>query len=80
MPHGLSDYLLVRILASLAQSLGQKVVAEGVEDPSAIEILRHLGVDYAQGKLIGQPQPVEQGQPREPEPKARESLAAALSY
>ena len=80
LPHSLSDYHLVRVLVSLADSLGQKTVAEGVEDASAIDILRRLGVDYAQGYLIGKPRPVAEDRPRTPEPEARAALAAPLHY
>jgi diguanylate cyclase (GGDEF)-like protein/PAS domain S-box-containing protein len=78
LPHSLTDFHLVRVLVSLAKSLGQKTVAEGIEDAGAIEILRRLGVDYAQGYLIGKPQAVLGDQPRTPEPDARAALTAPL--
>lgn len=49
--------------------MGQETVAEGVEDATALELLRRLGVDYAQGYLICRPQPVKVDQLREPEPE-----------
>lgn len=78
LPHSLTDFHLVRVLVSLAGSLGQKTVAEGIEDAGAIEILRRLGVDHAQGYLIGKPQAVDEDRPRTPEPDARAALAAPL--
>ena len=36
-------------------SMGLKVVAEGVEDPAAWNLLRRLGCDFAQGYLISPP-------------------------
>ena len=78
LPHNLSDYHLVRVLVSLAGSLGQKTVAEGVEDAACVEALRVLGVDYAQGHFIGRPGAVEGGKPRQVEPEAQAALAAAL--
>jgi len=33
-------------------------VAEFVEDEAIVEILRHIGVDYAQGYHIGEPCPL----------------------
>jgi diguanylate cyclase (GGDEF)-like protein/PAS domain S-box-containing protein len=78
LPHSLTDFHLVRVLVSLAGSLGQKTVAEGIEDAGAIEILRRLGVDHAQGYLIGKPQAVDGDRPRTPEPDARAALAAPL--
>lgn len=35
-----------------------KTVAEGVEDADTFEMLRALGVDFAQGYYIGRPQPM----------------------
>ncbi len=39
----------------LGHSMGLKVVAEGVEDPAAWNLLRRLGCDFAQGYLISPP-------------------------
>jgi diguanylate cyclase (GGDEF)-like protein len=39
----------------LAHSMGLRVVAEGVEEPEAWNLLRRLGCDYAQGYLISRP-------------------------
>lgn len=78
LPHSLTDFHLVRVLVSLASSLGQTTVAEGIEDAGAIEVLRRLGVDHAQGYLIGKPQAVVDDRPRVPEPDARAALAAPL--
>lgn len=53
-PSGLS---LVQAIISIAQALGLKTVAEGVEDAEAAEILRKLGVDYLQGYYFAKPMP-----------------------
>lgn len=50
-----SDRLLVHSTIQLAHSLGQKVVAEGVEDQSTLHALERMGCDLAQGFLIGRP-------------------------
>jgi PAS domain S-box-containing protein len=48
---------VVRAVVSLARGFGQKTVAEGVEDAATLELLRELGVDYAQGYGIARPAP-----------------------
>ncbi|HEV2080789.1 MAG TPA: EAL domain-containing protein [Allosphingosinicella sp.] len=55
-----SDRLMVHSTIQLAHSLGQKVVAEGVERPATLEMLAVMGCDIAQGFLIGRPQPLEE--------------------
>ncbi|HEX8215000.1 MAG TPA: EAL domain-containing protein [Allosphingosinicella sp.] len=50
-----SDRLMVHSTIQLAHSLGQKVVAEGVERPETLEMLALMGCDVAQGYLIGRP-------------------------
>ena len=51
------DGTIVRAIIALAQGLGKKVVAEGVETPQQLGTLRRLGCDLAQGYHVGQPQP-----------------------
>lgn len=48
---------LVKAMTEVAHSLGKQVVAEFVESAEILEILRALGVDYAQGYHIGRPAP-----------------------
>lgn len=49
--------ILVRSTVGMVHSLGRRVVAEGVETQSQLEVLRVLGCDSAQGYLIGRPMP-----------------------
>jgi PAS domain S-box-containing protein len=49
---------VVRGIVNLAQGFGLKTVGEGVEDPQTLDLLRELGVDYAQGYHIGRPAPL----------------------
>ena len=51
---------IVTSTIELGHSLGLKVVAEGVEEPVAWNLLRRLGCDFAQGYLISPPLPVAQ--------------------
>ncbi|MBV8156379.1 MAG: EAL domain-containing protein, partial [Dyella sp.] len=48
---------IVRSLCQVAETLGTDLVGEGVEDPADLRVLRDLGIPYAQGFLIGRPQP-----------------------
>lgn len=49
---------VVEAIVSLARSFGLKTVGEGVEDDATVELLRTLGVDYAQGFHLGRPVPL----------------------
>jgi PAS domain S-box-containing protein len=51
------DQRLVRAIVHIAQSFGQRTVAEGVEDEETLTLLRAFGVDFAQGYHIGRPAP-----------------------
>lgn len=50
---------VVKAMVGLAQGLGKRTIAEGVEDEETLELLRACGVDYAQGFLLGRPVPVD---------------------
>jgi len=55
-----SAVTIVTSTIELGHSMGLKVVAEGVEDPAAWNLLRRLGCDFAQGYLISPPLPPEE--------------------
>ncbi len=57
LPHDTADQHLVRALASVSRELGKQTVAEYVESPESLRLVREYGVDYAQGYLIGRPGP-----------------------
>lgn len=54
-----SDRIMVNSAIELAHSLGEEVVAEGVEDNETLQLLGQMGCDKAQGYLIGRPMPYE---------------------
>jgi len=47
---------MVTAMIKLARSLNFKVIAEQVEDASALDAARRIGVDYLQGYAIGRPE------------------------
>ena len=46
---------IVRIIVMLAHGIGLSVVAEGVETPSQLELVKELGCDVVQGYLFSKP-------------------------
>ncbi|HEX5146917.1 MAG TPA: EAL domain-containing protein [Conexibacter sp.] len=53
-----TDQLLIRAAVDIARGLGKKTIAEYVGDDETVQLLRELGVDYAQGFHIGRPDPL----------------------
>jgi diguanylate cyclase (GGDEF)-like protein/PAS domain S-box-containing protein len=51
-----TDQHVVRAVVGIAQSLGKRTVAEGVEAAATLALVRRLGVDYVQGYHTGRPQ------------------------
>jgi len=51
------DRTLVEVIIKMGQTLGIQVIAEGVEEPEQLELLRQFGCDYVQGYLLGKPMP-----------------------
>jgi diguanylate cyclase (GGDEF)-like protein/PAS domain S-box-containing protein len=50
---------MVGAMIKLARTLNFKVIAEQVEDSSAADAARRMGVDYLQGYAVGRPQPLQ---------------------
>ncbi|WP_187369395.1 EAL domain-containing protein [Baekduia soli] len=50
---------VVQAEVNLARSFDLETVAEGVEDAETLDLLRELGVDFAQGYHIARPAPIE---------------------
>jgi len=49
---------MVRSIKEIGHVMGKIVIAESVESEAALEKLREIGVDYAQGFVIGGPKPL----------------------
>jgi predicted signal transduction protein with EAL and GGDEF domain len=47
--------IVVKSTIDLAHSLSMRAIAEGVETPEILQMLRELGCDYAQGYYFGRP-------------------------
>ncbi|MGK0396502.1 MAG: diguanylate cyclase (GGDEF)-like protein [Candidatus Azotimanducaceae bacterium] len=53
-----SDYAVVKSINEIGHFMGKKTIAEFVEDDEVLEILREIGVDFAQGYGIGKKIPI----------------------
>jgi diguanylate cyclase (GGDEF)-like protein len=48
---------MIRSMVDLAHSMNMRVIAEGVEEKSQLDLVKELGVDEVQGFLLGRPGP-----------------------
>lgn len=55
-----TNELIVKAIAALATALGRETIAEFVDSRKTADRLAQIGVHYAQGFYIGQPQPLEE--------------------
>lgn len=53
------DRILVRALCDVATGFGKRIIAEYVESITTENILREMGINYAQGFHIGKAEPIE---------------------
>ena len=53
------DQIMVKTFMSLAQNLGLKTLAEGVEDCTALKFLEKIGCTKAQGFYLSRPRPAD---------------------
>ena len=63
MAHDSIDAAMVGAINSIGHVMGIRTIAECVEDPAILELLRGIGVDYAQGYGIARPVPLEDIEP-----------------
>ena len=54
-----SDMMLVESTIELAHGLGRRVIAEGIEDPETLSLLRAIGCDMVQGYYLAKPMRLE---------------------
>ena len=59
MSHDDNDAVIVRSTIDMAHNLGYRVIAEGVEDQDALDLLTILGCDEAQGFYLSYPVPAD---------------------
>jgi diguanylate cyclase (GGDEF)-like protein len=57
LPNSPEDRVFVKALTEMASGLNKLTIAEFVEDAETLQFLSDIGVDYAQGHYIGEPQP-----------------------
>ncbi|MEE9395388.1 MAG: DUF1631 family protein [Methylococcales bacterium] len=55
-----TDVAMVKSMNEIGHSLGMETIAEYVEDNEILEVLRKIGVDYAQGWGIHKPEPLKE--------------------
>jgi len=53
------DRIFVKHIHQIAKEFGKQTIAEYVEDEETLEVLREIGVDYAQGYHYGRPELLE---------------------
>ncbi|HEY0720035.1 MAG TPA: EAL domain-containing protein [Gammaproteobacteria bacterium] len=58
------DKITITSIVSMAKELGMETVAKFVPNDETLLVLREIGVDYAQGDYLGEPEPGFDRQPR----------------
>lgn len=64
IPSGSSDYVLCEAIIVMAHKLGKKVIAEGIETQTQLDLLIAAGCDYGQGYLFSKPIPAKEFEKR----------------
>lgn len=72
------DCAIVEAINRIAHILGMQTVAEIVEDQTTLDLLRGLGVDYAQGYHIARPEPLGGGDPSAAVARTADDASSAI--
>ncbi|MEM9291871.1 MAG: EAL domain-containing protein [Acidobacteriota bacterium] len=54
------DFAMVKSINEIGHVMGKETIAEFVQDRNTLELLKQIGVDYAQGYAIGRPHPIDE--------------------
>jgi diguanylate cyclase (GGDEF)-like protein len=60
LPNSPTDRVFIEGIVSVAKKMGIKTIAEYVENEKVLEVVKDLGIDYAQGYYLGKPEPLEE--------------------
>jgi diguanylate cyclase (GGDEF)-like protein len=60
LPNSPTDRVFIEGIVSVAKKMGIKTIAEFVENEEVLEVVKDLGIDYAQGYYLGKPEPLEE--------------------
>ncbi len=60
LPDSSTDRVFIEGIVSVARKMGIKTIAEYVENEKVLEVVKDLGIDYAQGYYLGKPEPLEE--------------------
>ena len=53
------DFEMVRFTNDISHIMGRRTIAEFVNDQDTLAKLTEIGVDYAQGFMLGEPRPLD---------------------
>ncbi len=54
-----TDFTLVKAINEMSKSMGKRTIAEFIESPRLLNAVRDIGIDFAQGYHIGEPDLIE---------------------
>jgi diguanylate cyclase (GGDEF)-like protein len=60
LPNSPTDRVFIEGIVNVAKKMGIKTIAEFVENEEVLEVVKDLGIDYAQGYYFGKPEPLEE--------------------